>query len=75
MRPPVAARGVDERIALLSAETTFAFSSAELTPLGLHTLDARIARVGALDGIEAIEIVGDADPGRRPRESRTDLCL
>ncbi|MEN5118364.1 OmpA family protein [Luteimonas sp. TWI662] len=55
-----------ERVALLSADTTFVFASAELTPLGRRTLDALIERAGALDGSEAIEIVGHADRIGRP---------
>ncbi|KLI99634.1 OmpA family protein [Luteimonas sp. FCS-9] len=55
-----------ERVALLSADTTFAFASAELTPLGRRTLDALVERAGAFDGVEAIEIVGHADRIGRP---------
>lgn len=55
-----------EQLALLSADTTFVFARAELTPLGRRTLDALVERVGALDGIEAIEVVGHADRIGRP---------
>lgn len=58
--PPHAGGGdtVTERRAVLSADATFAFGSADLTPLGRRAIDDILTRANAIDGIG---LVGHAD--------------
>ncbi len=52
---------VTERVAILTADATFAFGSDAITPLGRRALDEAMGRLGGVDGLERVDIVGHAD--------------
>jgi OOP family OmpA-OmpF porin len=52
---------VTERIAILSADASFAFDSDRITPLGQRALDEALERMGNPVSLDRIDIVGHAD--------------